>query len=163
MSEVRDHIRKELAGKLQRYGVVIWDDREASYATVVDDVSPADTTIARFDRSWFELRREIESHLAGETPPSLLVYVTAPAPDPDPLEELRAIGSGYRSLLPTVLRSALQGRLTDRRIDELGKQCSTLLEVEAALDAGASETDARLMALVGAVHRGRYRRRATDR
>ena len=96
----------------------------------------------------FALRREVEVPLAGTTPPNLLVYVSTSAPDPDPLEELRAVGASYRSLLPTVICVSLRGQLTDRRLEELGKQCQTLAEVEAALDAGASEADARLMTLV---------------
>ncbi|MCQ3808550.1 MAG: PglZ domain-containing protein, partial [Acidimicrobiia bacterium] len=148
MSAVRDHLAGELAGKLQRHGVVIWDDHEQFYGSVVGEIVPDGTTVAVFDGSWFALRREIEAQLAGTTPPNLLVYVSTPAPDPDPLKELRAVGALHRSLLPTVIRTSLRGRLTDRRLEELGKQCKTLVEVEAALDAGSSEADARLMALV---------------
>ena len=148
VTAVRDHLAGELAGKLQRHGVVIWDDREKSYGSVVGEIAPEGTTVAKFDGSWFALRREVEVQLAGTTPPNLLVYVSASAPDPDPLEELRAVGAPYRSLLPTVIRASLRGQLTDRRLEELGRQCQTLAEVEAALDAGASEADARLMTLV---------------
>ena len=149
MTAVRDHLAGELAKRLQRHGVVIWDDREKSYGSVVGEVAPEGTTVARFDGSWFALRREVEAQLAGVTPPNLLVYVSTSAPDPDPLEELRAVGAPYRSLLPTVIRSSLRGQFTDRRLEELGKQCRTLAEVEAALDTGASDADARLMTLVG--------------
>ena len=148
MTAVRDHLARELAGKLQRHGVVIWDDREKSYGSVVGEIAPEGTTVAKFDGSWFALRREVEVELAGTTPPNLLVYVSTSAPDPDPLEELRAVGASYRTLLPTVIRASLRGQLTDRRLEELGEQCQTLAEVEAALDAGASEADARLMTLV---------------
>ena len=149
VTAVRDHLAGELAKKLQRHGVVIWDDQEQSYSAVVDEIAPEGTTVAKFDGSWFALRREVEVHLAGMTPPNLLVYVSTSVPEPDPLEELRAVGSPpYRSLLRTVIRASLRGQMTDRRLDELGKQCRTLPEVEAALDAGASEADARLMALV---------------
>lgn len=148
VTAVRDHLAGELAGKLQRYGVVIWDDREQCYGEVVGDIVPEGIFFAKFDGSWFALRRDIEPQLAGATPPNLLVYVSAPAPDTDPLEELRAVGFSFRSLLPTVIRSSLRGQFTDRRLEELGKQCQTVAEVEAALDAGASEADARLMTLV---------------
>ena len=148
MTAPRDHLAGELAGKLQRHGVVIWDDREQSYSSIVGEIVPEGTSVAKFDGSWFALRRDIEAQLAGTTPPSLLVYVSTSAPDPDPLQELRAIGALYRTLLPTVIRASLRGQFTDRRLEELGKQCQTLAEVEAALDAGASEADARLMALV---------------
>ena len=148
VTALRNHLAADLASKLQRHGVVIWDDREKSYGAIVSEIAPEGTSVAKFDGSWFALRRDIESQLAGMTSPNLLVYVSAPVPDPDPLEELRAIGASHRSLLPTVIRSSLRGQLTDRRIEELGKQCQSLAEVEAALDAGASEADARLMALV---------------
>ncbi len=148
MTAVRDHLAGELAGKLQRHGVVIWDDQEQSYGSVVGEIAPEGTAVATFDGSWFALRREVEGQLAGTTPPNLLVYVSAAAPNPDPLEELRAVGASYRSLLPTVIRSSLRGQLTDRRLEELGRQCKTIAEVEAALDAGVSEADARLMTLV---------------
>ena len=148
MTAVRDHLAGELANKLQRHGVVMWDDREQSYGSIVGEIAPEGTTVAKFDGSWFALRREVEIQLAGTTPPNLLVYVPTSAPDPDPLEELRAVGVSYRSLLRTVIRASLRGQMTDRCLDELGKQCRTLAEVEAALEAGASEADARLMALV---------------
>lgn len=148
VTAVRDHLAGELASKLQRHGVVIWDDREQSYGEVVGDIVPEGTSIAKFEGSWFALRHEIEAQLAGATLPNLLVYVSTPAPEPDPLEELRAIGARHRSLLPSVIRASLRGQLTERRLEELGKQCQTLAEVEAALDAGASEADARLMTLV---------------
>ena len=148
VTAVRDHLAGELVKKLQRHGVVIWDDREQSYGSVVGEIAPDGTAVAKFDGSWFALRRGIEAQLAGTTPPNLLVYVSASVPDPDPLEELRAIGEPHRTLLPTVIRASLRGQLTDRRLEELGKQCQTVAEVEAALDAGASEADARLMALV---------------
>ncbi|MCY3950905.1 MAG: PglZ domain-containing protein [Acidimicrobiaceae bacterium] len=149
VTPVRDHLAKELASKLQRYGVVIWDDREQSYGAVAGEIAPEGVSVATFDGSWFALRRDIEAQLTGATSPNLLVYVSAPAPENDPLEELRAIGVPYRSLLPTVIRNSLRGQLTDQRLEELGKQCQTLAEVEAALDAGASEADTRLMTLVG--------------
>ncbi len=148
VTALRDHLATGLVGKLQRHGVVIWDDREKSYGAIVGEIAPEGTFVAKFDGSWFALRRDVESKLAGATSPNLLVYVSAPVPDPDPLLELRAIGARFRSLLPTVIRDSLKGQLTDRRIEELGKQCQTLAEVEAALDAGASEADARLMTLV---------------
>lgn len=148
VTAIRDHLAEKLANKLQRHGVVIWDDREQSYGAVVGEVAPGGVAVATFDGSWFALRREIEAQLVGTTPPNLLVYVSEPAPDADPLEELRAIGAPYRILLPTVISASLRGQLTDRRLEELGKQCQTLAEVEVALDAGGSEADARLMTLV---------------
>ena len=53
MTAVRDHLAGELANKLQRHGVVIWDDREKSYGSVVGEIAPDGTTVAKFDGSWF--------------------------------------------------------------------------------------------------------------
>ena len=70
-----------------------------------------------------------------------------------------------------MIRNALRGQLTDRRLEELGKQCRSVTDVEAVLDAGASEADVRLMALVnesntGAIARallsGSYDEQLTD-
>jgi len=85
VTPVREHLAKELAGKLRRYGVVIWDDREQSYGAVAGEVAPEGVSVARFDGSWFALRRDIEAQLAGAASPKLLVDVFAPKPDPDPL------------------------------------------------------------------------------
>ncbi len=148
MTVLRDHLREQLASKLRRYGVVIWDDREQFYASIIGEIVPEGAALACFDGSWLALRRDIESRIAGDSPPHLLVYVPAQAPTPDPLGELRAVGTRYCTLLPAVIRASLRGQLTDGRLEELGKQCQTLEEVEAMLDAGASEADARLVALV---------------
>jgi hypothetical protein len=149
VSAIREHLAAKLHAKLQRYGVVVWDDQECAYAAVVDDVVPKGTAIARFEGSWFELRRAIEASLAGDSPPALLVYVPVLAPDPDPLEELRAVGAKFQLLLATAIRSGMSGQLTESRIEELGKQCSTIVEAEAATSGGGSESDARLVAIVG--------------
>lgn len=149
MSPLREHLSTKLHAKLQRYGIVVWDDQEGAYGEIAEDVVPEGTAIARFDGSWFELRRTIEASLSGDSPPALLVYVPIAAPDPDPLEELRAVGAKFQLLLATAIRSSLSGQLTESRIEELGKQCSTIIEAEAAISGGGNESDARLVTIVG--------------
>ena len=64
MTALRDHLAGELAGKLQRHGVVIWDDREQSYGSVVGDIAPEGISVATFDGSWFPLRKKVKAKLA---------------------------------------------------------------------------------------------------
>jgi hypothetical protein len=149
VSTLRERLAEELATKVERHGVVVWDDPEAAYSTVVDDVAPTGVTIHRFDGSWFDLRYRLEDSLAGQEPPTVVAYVPTKPSDPDPLEELRAFGARFRLTLPTLVKNALGGQLTEQRITQIGQQCSTIAEVEAALDAGDAGLDARLISVVG--------------
>jgi len=149
MNAVREQLSRDLAQKAERHGVVIWDDPEGAYTDVVAEVAPPGATLRMFDGSWFSLRKTIESLLAGTKTPSLLVYIPVNAPDPDPLEELRAIGSRYRITLPTLLKGALAGQATEQRITQIGKQCTTLREAEAALEGQDDSIDARLISIIG--------------
>ena len=134
--------------KVERHGVVVWDDPEGAYASVADDVSPDGVVFHRFDGSWFDLRKRLEKSLAGQDPPSVVAYVPASPADPDPLEELRAIGSQFRRTMPTLVKSALAGQLTEARLSQIGEQCATITEAEAALDGGDTSVDARLITLI---------------
>ncbi len=148
MTRVRDHLADLVIRKVERYGVVIWDDPKAAYREVVEIIKPRGATLCVFDGSWYALRHQVEPLLSESKPPSLLVYLPASRPPaPDPLEELRVIGTSYRIRLPTLLKQALKGQLTEKRIAQIGKQCSTLPQAEAALEGSASEVDARLLSI----------------
>jgi hypothetical protein len=149
VSAVRDRLRFELAAKVERHGVVIWDDPDGAYSEVVSDVAPKRAAVHSFAGSWFSLRRQVEPLLAGQGPPSLVVYVPQRRADPDPLEELRAFGARFRVTLPTLLKKSLVGQLTEQRITQIGQQCATLREAEAVLESGDSSVDARLISIVG--------------
>ncbi len=148
MSAMREWLAHDLAKKVERYGVVLWDDPEAAYSDVVEDVAPASATTARFDGSWLELRRGIENLLVGTKAPALVVYLPCTSPNPDPMEELRAVGTRYRLTLPALLKNSLAGQLTEQRIIDIGRQCTSLAEVEAALAGGESAIDARLISII---------------
>ena len=149
MTALRDSLSVELANKVERYGVVVWDDRAGAYGSVVADVLPDNTEFHRYVGSWFTLRRELESLLANAEAPRLVVYVGEPPPDPDPIEEVHALGTTFRQKLGTLLSQVMAGQLTEQRIDELSRQCTTLAELETALDGGDSSVDARLISLLG--------------
>lgn len=149
MTALRDRLAAELAAKVERHGVVIWDDPEGAYAAVVHEVVPADAAVHVFDGSWFDLRRRLEKSLAGQAPPTVIAYVPTKPADPDPLEELRAVGAPFRLKLPTLLKSTLKGQITEQRLAQISQQCTTVAEAESALDGGETGLDARLIALVG--------------
>jgi hypothetical protein len=145
VSRLREQLAAELAGKVNRYGVVVWNDPERAYREAVSDVLPPDAHDARYEGSWLSLRRDVEGLLVGDAPPRLVVYIDREAPDPDPLAELRTLGAEFRVLLPSLTKRTLAGQLTEHRIEQLASQCATLVDVEAALVGGDTSVDARLM------------------
>lgn len=149
MTGLREKLASELAGKVERYGVVLWDDRAGAFASIAHEVAPAGSQFHRYAGSWFQLRSELEAALAGAEAPPLVVYVGVQPPDPDPLEEIHALGTTFRQKLGTLLAQVMAGQLPEHRIDELTKQCETINELEAALDGGAVSVDARLISIVG--------------
>ena len=149
MTALREQLAAQLASKVERRGIVIWDDPECSYASVADEIVPAGVALQRFDGSWFELRHRLETLLAGQKPPTLVVYVPTQTFDPDPLEELRAVGARFRVRLPTLVKNTYEGQLTEQRLAQIGRQCSTIAEAEAVLDASEASADARLISIVG--------------
>lgn len=149
MTPLRKHLAKELAGKVERHGVVVWDDPDGAYSAVAAEVVPPGAALHVFDGSWYDLRHRLERQLAGQAPPTMVVYIPAKPPEPDPLEELRAVAARWTIKLPTLVRQALAGEMTEQRAAQLGQQCSTLGEVEASLAGGDASLDARLVSLIG--------------
>ena len=149
MTALREHLASELAKRINQKGLVVWQDSEQEYAEIAESVCPPDTRFVAFGGSWYALRREVESLLAGEMPPKLLIYAPTRAPAEDPLEELRAAGGSYVRRLATLAKDALKGQLSDQRVAEIGSQARTLLEAEAALSADAGG-DVRLIGILGA-------------
>lgn len=149
MTALRERLAVELATKVEQHGVVIWDDPEGSYAGIVDEVVPKDATLHKFDGSWLDLRHRLEKLLAGQEPPAVVAYLPTKPSDPDPLEELRAVGTRFRVVLLTLLRNTHGGQLSEQRITQIGRQCSTIHEAEVALDGVDTGLDARLISIIG--------------
>ena len=146
---LRDHLAAELAKKVSQRGIVVWQDTDREYADVAATVCPPDTRFAAYDGSWYALRRDVESLLAGETPPKLLIYAPGTSGVDDPLEEIRAAGVRFALRLNTLVKNALRGQLSDQRLAEIGGQARTLAEAEAAMANGAGG-DVRLISILGA-------------
>ncbi|MGH9154552.1 MAG: PglZ domain-containing protein [Acidimicrobiales bacterium] len=145
---LRGALATKLAEKCSRYHLVVWDDPDRQYEGVVESVLPAGWQLERYGGSWWDLRRSAEPAFSGPTPPKLVLYVPAPPPTADPLEELRQSGASFKRLLPTLLKEALAGEVGQSRIAELCERCSTLEAAEEAL-AGGGDVDPALIAATG--------------
>jgi hypothetical protein len=148
-TSLRDHLAAELAKKVSQRGVVVWQDTDREYADVAASLCPPNARFAAYDGSWYALRRDVESLLAADSPPKLVVYAPTASLADDPLEEVRAAGVRFALRLSTLVKNALRGQLSEQRLAEIGHQARTLAEAEAAVggDAGG---DVRLISILGA-------------
>ena len=149
MEKLRKHLKQQLAHKLDAHGLVVWQDDAEEYVDAAESIRRPDAGWARWDGSWYALRREVEELLSSDESPRLVVYAPAPAPTEDPLAEVRAAGSEFKLRIPTLLKQALSGEMTEARLVEIGRDARTLLEAEAALEAGDAG-DVRMVAILGA-------------
>jgi hypothetical protein len=145
VSHLQEHLAGALAKKVQRDGLVVWDDPDAAYLDVANSVSPPGVPFLAYEGSWFALRRSIEPYLSSPARQSVVVYIPVKSPAQDPLEEVRQAGKTWSIPLRTLLATALKGEVTTSRIGALSKQARTLAEVEAVLESGGA-VDARLVA-----------------
>jgi len=148
MPDVRDYLANVVSKRIEAHGIVVWEDPQREYESTAASVSPPGTTFVRWDGSWYKLRRDIEPHVSGPTPPSLLIYQPVDTPKEDPLAEAREAGHILRYRLATLTRHALAGRFTEPRIEEVAAQARTLSEVDVALAAGEG-SGVRLPAALG--------------
>jgi hypothetical protein len=146
---LREHLTAELEKKVNQRGIVVWQDTDGEYMDVAATACPPETRFVAFEGSWYALRRGVESLLAGDTPPRLLVYAPCASPEDDPLEEIRAAGMRFTIRLNTLVKTALRGELSDQRLAEIGDQARKLTEAEAAID-GDTGADIRLISILGA-------------
>lgn len=75
MGIVSDYITAVIQKQVDEHGLVLWFDPEKRYISVAQSLSIPRATVARYDGSFFALRREIEPLMGGESPPRLVVYV----------------------------------------------------------------------------------------
>jgi hypothetical protein len=75
MGIITEHLRSLIAKQVDDHGLVLWFDPEKYYAKVASDLAIPNTTVARYDGSFFALRHQIEPLLQGLEPPRLVVYI----------------------------------------------------------------------------------------
>ena len=135
MGVVTDHIIGLVSKQVDDSGVVVWYDPENHYLGVARDLNIPDTTVARYDGSFFQLRHAIDSLLNDEQPPRLVVYVPEDRDNThNALIELEAAGvvmqpgqqpPNRNTRLAIVARNALKPILGDETGSDIEKQAET--------------------------------------
>lgn len=64
-----------IAKQVDDKGLVVWYDPEHAYAAAAAELTLPNTTVARYDGSFLQLRKEIDPLLNDSQPPRLVVYV----------------------------------------------------------------------------------------
>jgi hypothetical protein len=72
---VTDYLFQLIAKQVDDRGLVVWYDPEEAYRAAVADWRLPNTTVTRYDGSFFKLRNEIDHLLNNGQPPRLVVYV----------------------------------------------------------------------------------------
>lgn len=75
MGIVSDYLHALIARQVDEHRLVVWFDPDRYYADFACGLSLPDTTVARYDGSFFALRHEIEPLLGHDVAPRLVVYV----------------------------------------------------------------------------------------
>jgi hypothetical protein len=132
MGIVSGHLVALITKQVEDRGLVVWYDPERAYENVVADLAIPNTTVARYDGSFFRLRRQIDHLMNGEQPPRLVVYVPIGQADTHhALVELEAAGvvlqpgqqpPSRNTKLAVVARHALRAILADEHLAEIEKQ-----------------------------------------
>src|SRR3974390_2118748 len=75
MAVVTEYLFKLIAKQVKYKGLGVWYDPERAYGEAAGELILPNTTIARYDNSFFKLRKEIDYLLNDSQPPRLIVYV----------------------------------------------------------------------------------------
>lgn len=145
MGIVSEHLVGLIAKQVEENSLVVWYDPGADYRAVTERLTIPGTTIARYDGSFLQLRRDIDSLLGGLEPPKLVVYVPVEQAETfHALVELEAGGvvmqpgqqpAKCNTRLALVARNALKNVIGDENAAEVEKQVDqgklTLKDVDA--------------------------------
>jgi hypothetical protein len=129
---VTKHLIQLVAKQVEDARLVVWYDPEGHYQCLASSLTLPETTIIRYDGSFFQLRHEIEPLLNDVHPPRLVVYVPMDQAEADhALIELEAAGvvmqpgqqpPARNSRLSLLARNALKSILGDDNAADVEKQ-----------------------------------------
>ena len=131
MAVVTEYLFQLITKQVEDKGLVVWYDRERSFASAAAELAIPRTTVACYDGSFFRLRHEIDHLMNGDLPPRLVVYVPEDRRSThSALVELEAAGvvmdprqpSNRNTRLAVVARNALKPLLGDDQVFEIEKQ-----------------------------------------
>jgi len=151
MGIVTDHLRNLIARQVNDHGLVLWYDPEGHYRDVVGDLTITNTTVVRYDGSFFALRHEIEPLMEGTEPPRLVVYIPLDPPEThDALVEVEAAGVTIKpgqqpparnTRLSVIARNALKPRWGEGTTTTIEKQVEAGKLTLAELDGLAEKSE----------------------
>ncbi len=75
MSVISQHVVGLIAKQVEDRQLVVWYDPEAVYTSVAEALMLPETTVARYQGSFFRLRQEIDVLMNDLQPPRLVVYM----------------------------------------------------------------------------------------
>src|SRR5690242_11564269 len=132
MGIVSDYLRDLIIRQVSEKGIVVWFDPERHYEQFAQTLMIPGTTIARYERSFFALRSQLDALLEGEMPPHLVVYVPLTEEDTQhALIELSAAGVVLKpgqparprnTRLSVVAKGALRDSRTPKELAEIESQ-----------------------------------------
>jgi len=148
---ITKHVHDLVAKQVEDHGLVVWYDPDGVYAEAAAALELPDTTVMRYEGSFFDLRWRIDQQklMDGEEPPRLVVYVPlAQDQTHHALIELEAAGVVMQpgqqppprnTRLAIVARNALRGVLGNEAAAEVEKQAEAGRLTLADLDALAAK------------------------
>ena len=132
MAVVTESLVQLIAKQVDEKGLVVWYDPEQAYGAAAAELSLPNTTVARYDGSFFKLRKEIDHLLNDGQPPRLVVYVPIERTEThSALIELDCAGvimqprqqpPACNTRLSVVARNALKPILGEDQVAEIERQ-----------------------------------------
>jgi hypothetical protein len=155
---VSESLRGLITRQVEDHALVIWYDPEKNYGNVAETLTLPKTSIAQYNGSFFQLRREIDPLLNDMRPPRLLVYVPMDQGETDhALAELEAAGvvvqpgqqpPSRNTRLSLVARNALRPLRGDANAAEIEKQVEEGKLTLADLDVIGEKKDSGVLSLI---------------
>lgn len=136
MHTLHDYVAKQLADKIKSRRVVVWYDERSEFQPFVDEVrggpravrdpvpvavAGAKASLAEYAGSMFELRAVVETHVSGDTPDSVVIYLPGVARDrgSSVLMELEKAGATWEPQLKQLAKNVLLQKYTLGVVDEM--------------------------------------------
>jgi hypothetical protein len=155
---VTEHLRSLISRQVEDHCLVVWYDPEGHYQGVAEDLNLPNTTVARYDGSFFALRRQISPLLDGLDPPRLVLYVPLDqGRTSHALIELEAAGviiqpgqqpPNRNTRLSVLARNALKATQEEANAVEIEKQVEAGKLTLADLDALGEKKDSGILSLI---------------
>lgn len=154
MGIVTDYLVNLIAKQVDSAMIVAWYDPDAQYKEVAKELALPDTTIARYEGSFFALRYEIEPLMGNLEPPRLVIYVPLSQEDTHhALIEVETAGvvmkpgqqpPARNTRLGLLARYALKSVLPEERLTSIEKQVEagslSLADLDKLAEKGAGAT-----------------------